>query len=396
MSTLPDFTGPGYFAGEAPDGLTTVAGVPVAAQVQVLWRDAADPASTETMVAQTTSSAGGQWQITGLNPDLQYVVRGRKMGFDDVTVVGAVPTRTDVVTATGSFATNEDSNGVDGMVLIEGGLPPYSVAQIDPLPFGLEPVIAGHELTVAGQAGAYDNGLWQSTLRVTASNGPWVDVTVQVEIDVKVLLKPGFVAQALATVQDNPNWDPAEIDTNAEAGVKYTHSVAMWAMLGVNTPPLIFKRGPIGSWCRIPLTVGDFPVESIVGTQWRVKSSNGGHTNDSQNGLYQFLDANGQEVFALNTYKGGTYNSRLRRRLAGGPWIAVPSYSYGNGHCDVTFSSAGASGVGNYAGSGSAWGNFSASFDAASISTVRCSVTAETTHGAPFTYLELLDVNVND
>ena len=119
MSTLPNFTGPGYFAGEAPDGLTTVAGVPVAAQVQVLWRDSADPAATETLVAQTTSSAGGQWQITGLNPDLQYVVRGRKMGFDDVTVVGAVPTRTDVVTATGSFATNADKNGVDGSVLIE-------------------------------------------------------------------------------------------------------------------------------------------------------------------------------------------------------------------------------------------------------------------------------------
>ena len=60
MSTLPNFTGPGYFAGEAPDGLTTVAGVPVAAQVQVLWRDAADPAATDTLVAQTTSSAGGQ------------------------------------------------------------------------------------------------------------------------------------------------------------------------------------------------------------------------------------------------------------------------------------------------------------------------------------------------
>ena len=104
MSTLPDFTGPGYFAGESPDGLTTVAGIPVPAQVQVLWRDPADPTGTETLVAQTTSAANGTWQITNLNPALQYIVRGRKTGFNDVTVVGAMPTRTDIVTATGSFA----------------------------------------------------------------------------------------------------------------------------------------------------------------------------------------------------------------------------------------------------------------------------------------------------
>ena len=39
MSTLPDFTGPGYFAGEAPEGLTTVAGVPVPADVRIYWRE---------------------------------------------------------------------------------------------------------------------------------------------------------------------------------------------------------------------------------------------------------------------------------------------------------------------------------------------------------------------
>lgn len=104
MSTLPDFTGPGYFAGESPDGLTTVAGVPVAADVRVYWRDPEDSAAPDVLVAQTASAANGTWRITNLNPALHYVVRGRKAGFDDVTVVGAVPTRTDVVVATGSFA----------------------------------------------------------------------------------------------------------------------------------------------------------------------------------------------------------------------------------------------------------------------------------------------------
>ena len=150
MSTLPSFTGPGYFAGEAPDGLTTVAGVPVAAQVQVLWRDSADTAATETLVAQTTSSAGGQWQITGLNPDLQYVVRGRKMGFDDVTVVGAVPTRTDVVSAEGSFTTDPDTDSITGQAWVEGGLPPYRFTRVDAAAPGITADFSGRHASLSG------------------------------------------------------------------------------------------------------------------------------------------------------------------------------------------------------------------------------------------------------
>lgn len=150
MSTLPDFTGPGYFAGESPDGLTTVAGVPVAAQVQVLWRDSADPEATETLVAQTTSGTNGQWQITGINPDLQYVVRGRKTGFDDVTVVGAVPTRTDVVSASGSFTTDPDTDSIVGEALVEGGLPPYSFTRVDAAAPGITADFSGRHITLSG------------------------------------------------------------------------------------------------------------------------------------------------------------------------------------------------------------------------------------------------------
>ena len=93
MSTLPDFTGPGFFAGEAPDGLTTIAGTPTSAQVRVYWRDPADPDAPDALVASTQSAADGTWQIAGLNPALRYVVRAQKSQFDDVTVVGAMPSR---------------------------------------------------------------------------------------------------------------------------------------------------------------------------------------------------------------------------------------------------------------------------------------------------------------
>lgn len=177
--SLPDFSGTGYLAGEAPDGLTTVVSVPVPAAVQVLWRD--PETDEEHLVASTTSAPDGTWRITGLNHELEYVVRGIKDGWNDVTVVGAVPTRMDVVTATGVLETNEDGNGVAGSMFIEGGLPPYTVSVVDPLPYGLEPVLDYRTLTVAGTSD--DWGRWHATVRVMASNAVYVDVPVTVDIN---------------------------------------------------------------------------------------------------------------------------------------------------------------------------------------------------------------------
>lgn len=184
MSTLPNFTGPGYFAGEAPDGLTTVAGVPVSADVRVYWRDPTDPAAADVPVAQTISAADGTWRITGLNPELQYVVRGRKAGYDDVTVVGRYPTRTDVITYEGEFTNNEDFDGAAGEILITSGLPPFTASVIEPLPYGLAPmVIDGRKLIIDGTSD--DEGVWDSVVRVTASNGVFADVPVQAVIGLK-------------------------------------------------------------------------------------------------------------------------------------------------------------------------------------------------------------------
>ncbi len=108
MSTLPDFTGPGFFAGEAPDGLTTIAGTPTSASVRVYWRDSADPDAPDVLVAQTASAPDGTWRITGLNPALRYVVRAQKSQFDDVTVVGAAPSRSDVIAYVDQLVPRED------------------------------------------------------------------------------------------------------------------------------------------------------------------------------------------------------------------------------------------------------------------------------------------------
>lgn len=390
MSTPLDFTGPGYFAGEPPDGLITASGSPVVANVRVYWRDTEDTLAPDVLVAQTTSDIDGTWRIVNINPDMQYVVRGYKPGFDDVTVVGVMPTRTDIVTATGSFTMNEIGNGLDGVVLVEGGLPPYTVTQVSPLPPGLMPLVVGHELTVVGEAEEEDNGSWQPTLRVVASNGPWVDIVFDVEIAIPPLIQPSFVAQAFVTVYTTDSWNPKKVGINETATQRYAPSVSMWERLDVIAPPLVYKEGVYNSTTSIPVTSGDFPVVSIVGTYWRVSASNGGYSDETQEGVYQFLNADGLEVFALRTYKTGTYASGLQTRIAGGSWSAVTRYGYGNGYCDVAFSVSGAVGVGN--GGSNGWGGFTSSFDATKIVTVRCSVSATTSRGNTYSFLELLSV----
>lgn len=180
MSALPDFTGPGFFAGEAPDGLTTIAGTPTSASVRVYWRDPADPDAPDVLVAQTTSAPDGTWRITGLNPALSYVVRAQKSNFDDATVVGARPSRSDVITYVDHLEPTEDFDGLMGYVLLDSGLTPFTCEVIQPLPYGLSARIEGRKLLIEGVSS--DSGLWESVVRVTASNGVWVDVPVQVRI----------------------------------------------------------------------------------------------------------------------------------------------------------------------------------------------------------------------
>ena len=180
MSTLPDFTGPGFFAGEAPDGLTTIAGTPTSAQVRVYWRDPADPQAPDVLVASTQSAADGTWQIAGLNPALRYVVRAQKSQFDDVTVVGAAPSRSDVIAYVDRLEQSEEFDGLTGHVLLDSGLPPFNCEVIQPLPFGLAARVDGRKLLIEGRSD--DEGRWESVVRVTASNGVWVDVPVRVLI----------------------------------------------------------------------------------------------------------------------------------------------------------------------------------------------------------------------
>lgn len=229
--------GPGYLAGEHPAGRTTVNGTPVSADVDVFYElDTKD----WQCVASTTSQPDGTWSIVGLNPDKKFNVVARHASFGGVIAVDVQPSRTDVVALSGAFTNNEDFNGVGGFMTIESGLPPFTASVIDPLPYGLSPlVVDGRKLAIEGTSD--DVGLWDSVVRVTASNGVWVDVPVQVQI------------QAL-----DPHWDKVvsllhfDGDLTDETG-------RIWDQLGA---PIIGGDGRFGG-C---ITFSGSPSERVTST----------------------------------------------------------------------------------------------------------------------------------
>ena len=170
--------GPGYLAGEHPAGRTTVNGTPVSADVDVFYElDTKDWQH----VASTTSQPDGTWSIVGLSPDKKFNVVARHASFGGVIAVDVQPSRTDIVTLSGAFTTNDDFNGVAGFMTVESGMPPFTASVIDPLPYGLSPlVVDGRKLIIDGTSD--DVGLWESVVRVTDSNSLFADVPVSVDI----------------------------------------------------------------------------------------------------------------------------------------------------------------------------------------------------------------------
>lgn len=74
----PQTKGTGILAGEFPDGITTVEGTPVSAQVLVRLRTSPPGLPGDGhLVAETTSSNTGEWLITGVDSSLKYDVSAR-------------------------------------------------------------------------------------------------------------------------------------------------------------------------------------------------------------------------------------------------------------------------------------------------------------------------------
>ena len=83
--------GAGYLAGEFPDGITTVGGVPTGATVRILYRPESGAPGDGLVVAEVQSAADGTWRVEGLDESLKYDVVGRKADRNDVIMAGVTP-----------------------------------------------------------------------------------------------------------------------------------------------------------------------------------------------------------------------------------------------------------------------------------------------------------------
>lgn len=83
--------GNGYFAGTYPNGLTTIKGAPVSANVRVILRSTVDGYGDGTVVAKVKSAADGTWCVDNLPINLKYDVIARYAGENDVIMSDVSP-----------------------------------------------------------------------------------------------------------------------------------------------------------------------------------------------------------------------------------------------------------------------------------------------------------------
>lgn len=164
------YAGRGYLAGESPDGLTTIEGVPTDAELRVIYRPAAGAVGDGVIVQRLNSAPDGTWTAWGLNPDLRYDVIARKAGQNDVIMSDVSPTPYDVVHVVGEFVANDSGTGLAGEVEVYGGIGGYTVSVVagDP-PAGLTFSVDGHKLVASGTVAL--SGAYAWSCRVEATNG---------------------------------------------------------------------------------------------------------------------------------------------------------------------------------------------------------------------------------
>ena len=84
-------SGNGYLAGEFPDGITRIDGVPAQATVRVLYRPQSGARGDGVVIADVQSAPDGTWRVDGLNTALRYDVVCRHADFNDMILANVTP-----------------------------------------------------------------------------------------------------------------------------------------------------------------------------------------------------------------------------------------------------------------------------------------------------------------
>lgn len=304
-------TGDGYLAGEYPGGTTTVEGAPVSATVLVYQRDSGQ------LIAQTESSQSGEWIVTGVDISKAHDIVGRKEGFNDVIVSNVMPTSMVDIAYTGEILPNETFTGALGYLELVGGIPPYAASVVDPLPAGLFPVVNGRQLIIDGTT--TDDDVFNSTVRITSSNGATKDVPVKLVV--------GFKAPA--------NF---EAETLEDAGAFSV--VLTWEVTNTTQEVLVFKSATPFDLESMPAPIatltGDavsYTDDDVIGDDvfyYMAASVCEGFTlySDEVREVVAVGDPHWDKVVALLHFDGDLTDE------TGASWSAIGAHSFASGRFD--------------------------------------------------------------
>jgi len=190
--------GSGYLSGEYPDGITTIEGVPVSAEVRVLVRGEFGDDLDGSVVNTAMSAADGTWTIEGLNPDLKYDVVVRKEGYNDVMVANVSPWNPPRLTA--SEVTAYVAQAFNYVIPVIGGHGTLTVAVSGTLPSGIS--FSAGTLSGAWPTGA--TGEYPIAVTVTDGNGDSASKTLTIVLSIHPLVLPSsaipsvFIGQAFS------------------------------------------------------------------------------------------------------------------------------------------------------------------------------------------------------
>ena len=176
--------GSGYLSGEYPDGITTIEGVPVSAEVRVLVRGEFGDDLDGAVVNTTTSAADGTWIVEGLDPDLKYDVVVRKEGYNDVMVTNVSPWNPPRLAV--SAVTAYVAQAFNYVIPVIGGHGTMTVAISGTLPSGIS--FSAGALSGAWPTGA--TGEYPIVVTVTDGNGDSTSKTLTIVLSIHPLALP--------------------------------------------------------------------------------------------------------------------------------------------------------------------------------------------------------------
>lgn len=143
--------GSSYLGGDAPDGIVKDDGVPTEADIRILYRSD-NPILGGVLIDKTISRQSGEWQVLGLQPNVQFDVVARKQNRKDSMVSDVTSLVDPNYSYTLLGGAGYVAYHIKGTMIAKGATPPITVAFTGATPLGLSVsehvVISGETISI--------------------------------------------------------------------------------------------------------------------------------------------------------------------------------------------------------------------------------------------------------